>query len=102
MVNTIITTASVLTAISVIIASLVTSYKFIRRVDRKIESFSKNQDEIQLNVLRLTVINEQMPLDERVDAGEKYVSRGGNGSIHVLYDVLKEEYETQLKGGKKI
>lgn len=93
MVNTIITVASILTSITVILTAFIALYRFMR----KIEKFASNQDEMQLSILRLTVINEQMPLDERVDAGEKYVNKGGNGSIHVLYDVLKEEYEEQLK-----
>lgn len=93
MVNTIITVASILTSITVILTAFISLYRFMR----KIEKFASNQDEMQLSILRLTVINEQMPLDERVDAGEKYVNKGGNGSIHVLYDVLKEEYEEQLK-----
>ena len=41
--------------------------------------------------------DENMPLDERVIAGDKYVSLGGNGSIHVKYEVLKEQYKGQLK-----
>lgn len=93
MVNTIITIGSILTSITVILTAFIALYRFMR----KIEKFASNQDEMQLSILRLTVINEQMPLDERVDAGEKYVNKGGNGSIHVLYDVLKEEYEEQLK-----
>lgn len=97
MVNTIITIGSVITAVSIIITCFVTLYKFIRKVDKKIENFEQKQKDTQLSVLRLTIINDKMPLDERVDAGEQYVEMGGNGSVHVLYDVLRKEYESELK-----
>lgn len=93
MINIILTMASIIVALTTIVTATKTVYKLARNI----EKFSETQNEIQLSVLRLTVINEGMPLDERVDAGEKYVSKGGNGSVHALYDVLREEYEEKLK-----
>lgn len=97
MINTIIIISSVIVAVTTIITAITTVYKIVRNIETKFEKITKNQKETQLSVLRLTVINEAMPLDERIDAGEKYVALGGNGSVHALYDVLREKYEEELK-----
>ena len=97
MINTILTISSIIGAITTIITAVIVIYKFARNIETKFEKIAKNQEETQLSVLRLTVINESMPLDERIDAGEKYVALGGNGSVHALYDVLKEQYEEELR-----
>lgn len=97
MVNTILLIAGVIGAITTILTAITTVYKTVRNIENKFEKFSKNQDDMQLSLLRLIVINEAMPLDERVDAGDKYVSLGGNGSVHALYNVLREKYEQQLR-----
>lgn len=97
MVKIIIIISSVITALSTIIGALITIYKLVNNVEKKFEKIDNNMKETNLSVLRLTIINESMPLDERVDAGEKYVNAGGNGSVHALYDVLREKYENELK-----
>lgn len=90
MITTIIQIASVFTAITVIATFFIKIYKFVKKID-------SNLNENTLSTLRLVINDENMPLDERINAGEKYVSMGGNGSIHVKYDYLKEQYKKELQ-----
>lgn len=88
-----------LTAITTIVVFLYKLYKLIKNVDTKFEGFEKNLQTNTLSTLRLIIINEDMPLSERVSAGEEYVKLGGNGAIHAKYEALKELYKEECKRG---
>lgn len=66
--QTIITIASVITAIITIISAIVTIYKLVRSVEKKIDRFENNLNDNTLSTLRLVIINEKMPLSERLNA----------------------------------
>lgn len=63
----------------------------IWKMFKKINDFQENLNYNTLISLKLLIINEQIPLDERVMAGEKYISLGGNGAIKQLVNKLTEE-----------
>lgn len=104
-------------AIMTILGALCGMYKFIRYFDNKFNSIdgslknleiciNDNQKDIKqinklitdleyntIETLRLVIINEDMPLDERLKAGKKYLEMGENGSIRLLIkDLEKQEY----------
>ena len=67
--------ASILTAITVIagavkglIRLISNFYKFMRKIETKIDNFDENLKENTLSTLRLVIINEDMPLPERLKA----------------------------------
>ena len=43
----------------------------------------------------MAVLSEEMPLIDRIHAGEEYVKLGGNGTIKKKYQHLLEEYEAR-------
>ena len=79
---------------------------FIQPVDKKIDSLEKNidcvkneQTKLRIDQLRLIVSSEDMPLSERVKAGDEYVNKyGENGAIKAQYSVLRQRLENQYKG----
>ncbi len=90
MVETILLIASVLTALGVIIASAVKVYKFIRKCEKWIDETNEHSLDNYLSVKRLTIMSHEMPLSERIAAGEKYIKYGGNGEVKHKYDELLE------------
>lgn len=46
-----------------------------------IEELKKHSLENHLGILRLTVMSKEMPLGERIVAGDKYIKEGGNGEV---------------------
>lgn len=60
--------ASYITAITVIAVFLYKIYKIVSGVEKKINKFEVNLQENTLSTLRLVIINEQMPLSERLKA----------------------------------
>lgn len=93
----IITTASVITAITTIVTAIVSIYKLVRNVENKIDRFENNLNTNTLSTLRLVIINEKMPISERLNAGEKYTKLGGNGEVHAMYEALQDRYKQSVK-----
>ena len=88
MIETILLVASVLTALGVIIASAVKVYKFIRKCEKWIDETNEHSLDNYLSIKRLTIMSHEMPLSERIAAGEKYIKYGGNGEVKSKYNEL--------------
>ena len=86
--DSIIFSASVLTALGAIIATAVKIYKFIRKWEKWVEEQSEHNLDNYLSIKRLTIMSQEMPLSERIAAGEKYIKYGGNGEIKHKYEEL--------------
>lgn len=80
--------ASVLTALTVIIATAMKVYKFIRKWEKWVEEQSEHSLDNYLSIKRLTIMSHEMPLSERIAAGEKYIKYGGNGEVRHKYEEL--------------
>ncbi len=61
-----------------------------------IEAMERHLRENHLSILRLTITSPEMPLSERIAAGDEYIREGGNGAVRCLYEALLEE-----NGGKQ-
>ncbi len=97
MVEKIILLGSLVTAILAIIAFLVKIYKFIRRCEKWIEDKDKHDRENYLSILRLTIMSQEMPLSERIAAGDKYIALGGNGEVKYKYNEIVD-YLVETEG----
>ena len=48
---------------------------------------------LPLAILRLTIMSEEMPMAERLIAGQKYVKLGGNGDVKKFLHQLEKQCE---------
>lgn len=64
-----------------VIQAIAQNKSIAKRLD-KIEEHNKKQ---YLNILRLTIMSEEMPISERIIAGKEYIEHGGNGDIKAFY-----------------
>ena len=71
--ETIILIASVVTSITVVSTAIVTAYKFIRKWDKWVKQKDKHDIEQYVQILRLVIMTPEMPLSERISAGDTYV-----------------------------
>ena len=69
----------------------------LERIEQKLDlqeaQLKKNEehnDMQYLSLLRLTVMDSDMPMSERLIAGKEYLSRGGNGDVKAYYHTLEE------------
>ena len=52
----------------------------------------EHDEDQYLSILRLTIMSEEMPISERIVAGDKYVRKGGNGDVKKYYQKMLEEH----------
>lgn len=87
------------TAISAIVAFVMKIARAVKRFAAKINKVFRDVDtlvehdrEQYLSILRLTMMNSEMPISERLIAGEKYLNSGGNGECkdYYLNDLVKK------------
>lgn len=98
MVNTIILVASLLSALAVIVATAVKVYKFIRKWEVWIEKKDKHDEAQYRDILRLIIMTPEMPLSERIAAGDVYVNKlNGNGGVKQKYLELLDRFAKEHK-----
>lgn len=99
MVQNAILVASFLGALSSILAFLLKTYNLIRRVEKKFDMIEAKFDTIESNlrsdsmyIYKIAVMSEELPLVDRIRAGEQYLAMGGNGIIKKKYEELLNSY----------
>ncbi len=94
--ETILHAAELIGALLVIWGAIKMIIKPIMRFQKQIDELVRHSEENYLNILRLTMVSTEMPMEERLSAGEKYVAGGGNGAAKAQYETLKKQYEKEL------
>ena len=79
-----------MTTVIVAIIGLVSAV-LVATINGKINKIDKYNKENWLALQKLTLMNTEMPMSERIAAGQLYVSHGGNGDCKAYYHQLLEE-----------
>lgn len=85
-------TAAICGAITSIVVFCGKLFKIISQTFEAVKKLKEHSLENYMSTLRLTIMSEEMPIEERLNAGEKYISLGGNGAVKCKYQQLKNEY----------
>lgn len=96
-------TATLCGYLSVILALGGTLWKLsrpLKEIVQRLDRMEQYQHNDYMSTLRLTIMSEEMPMEERLAAGEKYVNEGGNGAVKARYHLMIEEYQREI--GKEI
>lgn len=94
----IIQAAAIITAVTVIITAIVTAYRFIRKWDKWREEKDLHDKENYKAILRLVIMTPEMPLSERIEAGDIYVNKlNGNGGVKQKYKELLARFAEEHK-----
>ena len=64
----------------------------LQKLEEKVDKLVEHDEDQYLSILRLTVMSEEMPLSERIIAGDKYVKKGGNGEVKKYYENMLKEH----------
>lgn len=89
----IIEVAGIITAITVIITGLYKIYSLARKVEEKLESYDKNLEQLNLHLNKMALLDKNMPLVDRLHAGEWYLKHGGNGLGKKVYEQLLKDVD---------
>ena len=82
----------VLTFAGICVTVYFTNKKASKKLEEKVDKLVEHDKEQYLSILRLTIMSEEMPISERIIAGDKYVKRGGNGEVKKYYQKMLEEH----------
>lgn len=89
--------AGAIAALGALIAKIA---KVIKKVIDYFKTLAENinalltHDETQYKqILKLTIVNEHLPLSERITAAKEYFKLGGNGDIHPYYEEHLAPYD---------
>jgi hypothetical protein len=94
----IVATAAVISAIGVLLTTIVAAYRFIRKWDKWREDKDKHDIENYKAILRLVIMTPEMPLSERIEAGDIYVNKlNGNGGVKQKYKELLARFAEEHK-----
>ena len=83
---------SVLTFAGICVTVIVSNKKANAKLQEKIDKLVEHDEDQYLSILRLTIMSEEMPISERIIAGDKYVKKGGNGEVKKYYQKMLEEH----------
>ena len=98
MIDKILLAASVIAALGTIIATAVKFYKFIRKWEEWIKKKDNHDDAQRRDILRLIIMTPEMPLSERIAAGDIYVNQlHGNGGVKQKYLELLQKFSEEHK-----
>lgn len=63
----------------------------IAAISKKVDKLIEHDNEQYLSILRLTLMSPEIPISERIIAGDKYIKAGGNGDCkHYYFDLIKD------------
>ena len=92
--------ASFISAITVIGGFFYKLHTISRNFEKKHEEIQQTLRTNTIHVLKIAVLDPNLPLTDRIHAGEQYIAMGGNGTIKRIYESLLDEYEKELRGNE--
>lgn len=73
---------SVITALGIIFGLLCGAVKLaLRPITKKFDRLERHTTQNYMNTLRLTIMSSEMPIGERIIAGQEYLDADGNGEV---------------------
>lgn len=85
---------SVLTALVTLFKMGWTLHTFLTRMESKIEKYDDSMNKNTRQILKMSLLCEDLPITDRIGAGKKYIELGGNGYGQIIYNQLLKELET--------
>lgn len=83
---------SILTFAGVCVTVIVSNRKANAKLVEKVDTLVEHDREQYLSILRLTIMSEEMPVSERIIAGDKYIKAGGNGDVKKYYQQMIKDH----------
>ena len=94
------TIASIITSLTVVITCVYKVYKLAKRVEDKLDAYDSNIRQLNLHLNKMALLDTNLPIIDRLHAGEWYIANGGNGLGKKVYNQLLSELDTTSWGNK--
>ena len=100
MIENVLLIASLVGALTAIGAFLYKMYSFFRKIEENYEEMNHTIKQNTIYILKIAIMSDEMPLVDRIHAGEQYIAMGGNGMVKKKLNQLMEEYDQREQNHK--
>ena len=83
---------SIFTFLGIYVTVAWSNKKSTKRLEEKVDKLVEHDEDQYLSILRLTIMCPEMPISERIIAGDKYEKKGGNGEVRKYYKQMLAEH----------
>lgn len=83
---------SVLTFAGICVTVYFSNKKANAKLEANVKTLMEHDREQYLSILRLTIMSEEIPVSERIIAGDKYIKAGGNGDVKKYYQQMIKDH----------
>ena len=87
--------AAIITAIGVIVGTVLKIHSILNRLERKFDDYDNMLKENTLHILKMALLSEDLPITDRINAGKRYLELGGNGYGKIVYNQLIRRIEEE-------
>ena len=86
--------AAILALISKIAGAVKNARKYFSDLKKNVDTLVEHDRTQYLAILRLTVMEDKLPLSERIAAGKEYIKADGNGDVRAYYENVLKPHDT--------
>ena len=81
----------VFSAIGVLLGSAWKLHKFLSNMEAQFHKYDETLRSNTIHILKMSLLSEDLPILDRINAGRKYLELGGNGYGQIVYEELLEK-----------
>ena len=89
--------AAIITASGVITGTVLKIHSILNRIERKFDDYDDTIKENTINILKMSLLSEDLPITDRINAGKRYLELGGNGYGKIVYGQLMRRIEEERR-----
>ena len=87
--------ATIITASGVITGTVLKIHSILNKIERKFDDYDDTIKENTINILKMSLLSEDLPTTDRINAGKRYLELGGNGYGKIVYGQLMRRIEEE-------
>lgn len=71
--------------VGMIAVAIINNISQNKNIAKRLDKMEEHDMKQYLSILRLTIMADEIPVSERIVAGEEYINNGGNGDVSEYY-----------------
>ena len=88
----------IITLVVKIVKASKNAVKYFSDLKENVDTLLVHDNAQYMAILRLTVMSDNIPLSERINAGKEYLEKKGNGDVKDYYEKVLKPHDQILKG----
>lgn len=90
--------AGIIALVAKIVKTVKNAITYFTDLKQNVDTLLEHDNAQYMAILRLTVMSDNIPLSERINAGKEYLEKQGNGDVKDYYEKVLKPHDHILKG----